>query len=128
MVSLSTGKSQCCNGVLCLDWRDLIAMLSTDRNGSTGAASVTQLLDQQVSELRARLKIVRLQRDVTRLLTGALVIVDENPVQRDLDPRPVGFHDQVVPHADLYLCGTEGTLKIIDRSGELQWMAFCACH
>ncbi len=96
--------------------------------GRLALLALRQLLDQQVSELRARLKIVRLQRDVTRLLAGALVVVDESPVQRDLDPGPVGFHDQVVPRTNLYLCGSKWSLEIVDCAGELQRMAFGARH
>ena len=52
-----------------------------------------KLLHLQVAKLGPRQRIVCLERKITRLLPGALVVVDELTVQGHANPGPVGLVD-----------------------------------
>ena len=79
-----------------------------------------KLLRLQVAELGPRQRIVCLEREITRLLPGALVVVDELTVQGHANPGPVGLDEVVVPRADLDLGRARRCLQVVDHARNLQ--------
>ena len=61
-----------------------------------------------------------LEREITRLLTGAQVVVDELTVEGHANPWSVGLDEVVVPGADLHLSRARRCLQVVDRARDLQ--------
>jgi len=63
---------------------------------------------------------VCLEREVTRLLPGALVVVEELTVQGHANPGPVGLDEVVVPSADRDRGRARRCLQVVDHARTLQ--------